>query len=172
MIERRDLSGSTDYDAVIETPVDDIHLAIATSRNRLLAVDFVDRLVAIRPSITPFGRRVVTELTAYFTDPSHRFELPTLDSGTEFQRRVWQRLKTIPAGKTLCYGDLAEKLGSAARAVGGACRANRIPIIIPCHRIVSRQGIGGYCGEPDNGHQGRMLAFKEWLLRHEQIIPA
>ena len=170
MTDRCDHSGPHDYEAVIATPINDIHLGIVTRHRRLLAVDFVSGKTSIRLPETSFGRHVIAELTAYFADPSHRLTaLPCHDSGTEFQRRVWQSLITIPAGKTSSYGELARKLGSAARAIGGACRANPIPIIIPCHRVVSRHGIGGYGGETA---RGRMLAIKEWLLSHEQVIPA
>ena len=68
-------------------------------------------------------------------------------AGSEFQRRVWQVMIDIPPGETVTYGDVARQLGSAPRAVGGACGANPIPILTPCHRVVgSNGGLGGYSG--------------------------
>src|SRR5205807_8092287 len=68
------------------------------------------------------------------------FDLPLAPSGTPFQRRVWDELLTIPFGETLSYGALAERLGSSARAVGGAVGSNPICVIIPCHRVIGADG--------------------------------
>ena len=81
-------------------------------------------------------------------------ELPPLDwcGGTDFQKRVWQALQEIPAGETRSYGDLALKLGveGGARAVGTACGANPIPVLVPCHRVLAAdQGLGGFSGGLD-----------------------
>ena len=79
-----------------------------------------------------------------FTSP---VDLPMAPAGSEFQRRVWQVMIDIPPGETVTYGDVARQLGSAPRAVGSACGANPIPILIPCHRVVgSNGGLGGYSG--------------------------
>ena len=80
--------------------------------------------------------------------------------------RVWQALQKIPYGEVKTYGQLAKELKSSARAVGNACRANPIPIVIPCHRIVAVSGIGGYAGKTD----GPVLERKRWLLAHEGIV--
>jgi methylated-DNA-[protein]-cysteine S-methyltransferase len=80
---------------------------------------------------------------------------------------VWQRLREIPAGRTLSYGVLARELGTSARAVGGACRANPVPLAIPCHRVVAATGLGGYSG----ARGGDWLEKKRWLLRHEEAAP-
>jgi methylated-DNA-[protein]-cysteine S-methyltransferase len=87
-------------------------------------------------------------------------------AGTAFQQRVWQAMREIPLGETISYGALAKQLNSSARAVGNACRTNPIPIIIPCHRIVAKHGIGGFSGMI----QGTRITMKEWLLRHEGIF--
>ena len=84
--------------------------------------------------------------------------------GTPFQRRVWQALRGIPSGSTCSYGELAHELGSSARAVGGACRRNPIPIVVPCHRVAAAAGgVGGFMGQRD----GEALTIKQWLLDHE-----
>ena len=78
----------------------------------------------------------------------------------------WAALQDIPAGTVLTYGELARQLDSAARAIGGACRNNPIPILIPCHRVVGQQGLGGYAGAVT----GDPLGIKRWLLRHEGVV--
>src|SRR3989344_3383893 len=90
--------------------------------------------------------------------------LPHGTDGTDFQQRVWRALQRIPAGRVLSYGELAHKLKTGARAVGNACRANRIPIVIHCHRVVAANGKGGFMGKTG----GRALAIKDWLLTHER----
>ncbi|MBU0728821.1 MAG: MGMT family protein [Proteobacteria bacterium] len=73
---------------------------------------------------------------------------PFIKKATLFQKKVWELISTIPHGETLSYGELAEKLGgkSYARAVGNACNTNPVALIIPCHRVVGRNGIGGFAG--------------------------
>jgi methylated-DNA-[protein]-cysteine S-methyltransferase len=107
---------------------------------------------------------VTQALTHYFTNPHHPFHIDFRLHGTTFQLRVWQALQSIPPGQTLTYGALAKQLQSSPRAIGQACRTNPIPIIIPCHRIVAMNGIGGYAGET----AGKLLEMKNWLLRHEK----
>jgi len=103
------------------------------------------------------------QLDHYFNDPKYQFNLPLQPQGTVFQTKVWQALLRIPCGATLTYGELAKQLHTSARAIGNACRANPIAIIIPCHRIVAQSHMGGYGGKLG----GNMLAKKQWLLRHE-----
>lgn len=107
---------------------------------------------------------VATELNAYFNNAIHRINLPTKTAGTEFQQRVWRALCEIPSGRTLTYGALAAKINSSPRAVGQACRKNPLPVIVPCHRIVSANGMVGYAGETE----GELPSIKQWLLQHEQ----
>jgi methylated-DNA-[protein]-cysteine S-methyltransferase len=109
---------------------------------------------------------VAEALARYFAgDPTALQGLPVAPAGTAFQQRVWGRLLHIPAGTTVSYGDLARELGTAARAVGGACRANPVPLVVPCHRVVAAHGLGGYSGE----RAGDWLEKKRWLLAHEAI---
>jgi methylated-DNA-[protein]-cysteine S-methyltransferase len=89
--------------------------------------------------------------------------LATAPAGSPFQRRVWQAISAIPAGRTRTYGEIAAELGSAPRAVGGACRANPYPLLVPCHRVVGASGLGGFAGDVS----GRLIAVKRWLLAHE-----
>ncbi len=83
--------------------------------------------------------------------------------GTDFQQNVWKRLLQIPLGSTATYGQLADELNSSPRAVGNACRGNPCPLVIPCHRVVGKSGLGGFSGQVS----GPKLAIKRWLLTHE-----
>ena len=99
----------------------------------------------------------------YFANPSWPFSLPMHVRGSDFQCRVWKAMGEIPLGSAWTYAQLARRVGSSPRAVANACRANALPILIPCHRIVATRGIGGYGGEIS----GPMIEIKRWLLRHE-----
>ncbi|NQV59675.1 MAG: methylated-DNA--[protein]-cysteine S-methyltransferase [Alphaproteobacteria bacterium] len=103
------------------------------------------------------------QLEAYFDGQRQTFDLPLAPAGTAFQCRVWQLMQAIPCGETRSYGAMAKDLNSAARAVGMACGANPIPVIIPCHRVLAANGMGGYSG--DGG-----LETKVALLRLEGAL--
>jgi len=103
----------------------------------------------------------VEQLEAYLAGERNDFDLELSLAGSEFQRRVWQALLTIPYGETRSYGQVAEQVGAtgAARAVGLANGRNPIPILVPCHRVIGADGsLTGYGGG---------LERKRWLLAHE-----
>ena len=103
------------------------------------------------------------QIRDYLAGARRQFDLPIEPSGSDFQRRVWRAMTAIPYGQTRTYGELAEILDSAPRAIGSACGRNPIPIIVPCHRVLARgSGLGGY-----SGHEG--LATKRRLLDLEGI---
>jgi methylated-DNA-[protein]-cysteine S-methyltransferase len=107
---------------------------------------------------TPLLARARTQLADYFAGRRHGFDLPLSPLGTDFQRKVWRALERIPYGETLTYGALAQRLGSAPRAIGGACGANPIPIIIPCHRVIAATGaLAGYSGMGGTATKRRLL---------------
>ena len=91
---------------------------------------------------TPLMQRAIEELAAYFRGERHNFDLPFLFDGTPFQQKVWQALCTIPYGERWSYGRLAQVIGNpkAARAVGMANNKNKLPTLIPCHRVVGANG--------------------------------
>ncbi|MDP7548706.1 MAG: methylated-DNA--[protein]-cysteine S-methyltransferase [Alphaproteobacteria bacterium] len=91
--------------------------------------------------------RARAQLEAYFDGGGETFDLPLRPAGTAFQRRVWSLMEAIPYGEIRSYGAMAKDLNSAARAVGMACGANPIPVIIPCHRVLAANGMGGYSGD-------------------------
>ena len=100
------------------------------------------------------------------TLPNLIFDIELQLTGTNFQKKVWSALRQIPAGQVMTYGELAEQLNTSARAVGNACRANPVPLIIPCHRVVSKSGMGGFAGS----RHGRPIKIKSWLLEHEGVF--
>lgn len=102
------------------------------------------------------------QLKEYFNGKRKEFHVPVRQQGTEFRKGVWDALLKISFGETACYKDIAVLIGNekAVRAVGLANKNNKIPIIIPCHRIIGKDGsLTGYAGE---------LWRKEWLLNHEK----
>jgi methylated-DNA-[protein]-cysteine S-methyltransferase len=102
-------------------------------------------------------------LASYFDQGARGLKVPLAARGTDFQHRVWRALQAIPPGETRTYGDLARQLGTSARAIGGACRANPCLIAVPCHRVIAQDGLGGFAGDV----AGRRVEVKRWLLRHE-----
>ncbi len=113
---------------------------------------------------TPLLMRTKGLLEDYFDGVFEPVDLPLAPAGSAFRQRVWRAMRAIPVGETRSYGAVAQALGSAARAVGGACGANPIPILIPCHRVVAGGGLGGYSG-------GTGLATKVALLKLEGALP-
>lgn len=123
--------------------------------------------ISVRPvegseGMSPVLQRLISLLDTYFAGQNPDFsQLPLAPAGTEFRRRVWAALRAIPYGATSSYGQIAGEIGcrGGARAVGGACGANPLLIVVPCHRVL--------------GSDGRLTGFsagmerKEWLLAHE-----
>jgi methylated-DNA-[protein]-cysteine S-methyltransferase len=103
------------------------------------------------------------QLERYREDPDAVFDLPLLVEGSALQRGVWDAMCAIPRGRTRTYGELARELGADARVVGQACGDNRLPIVIPCHRVVAADGIGGF----SHTSEGYLIEVKRWLLAHE-----
>jgi len=109
--------------------------------------------------------RALGQLEAYFAGDLAVFDLPLAPAGSAFQHRVWAEMARIPFGRTRTYGELARCVEGAAQAVGQACGANPIPIIVPCHRVVAGGGrLGGFSG-------GRGVVSKRALLAHEDAVP-
>lgn len=102
-------------------------------------------------------------LAEFWPDSDKLVNLKLLKQGTAHQNKVWAELLTIPQGSTLTYSAIAKKVGSSPRAVGNACRDNPYTLIIPCHRVVSVNGLGGYSGQ----RHGEYMKIKEKLLAYE-----
>lgn len=121
------------------------------------------------PAVPPQDRvaeRACREIARYVDDSDFVFTVPYRLEGTVFQRRVWREIERLVPVRTTTYGDIARRLRSAARAVGGACGANPVPLIVPCHRVLAANGLGGFMG----GRESFPLGVKRWLLRHEGIF--
>jgi len=137
---------------------------------------FVTGIRFLSPSVRAFAppRNTIAflaciQLQQYLENPDYRFDLPLLLGGTRHRIAVWEAMQRIPAGRTRTYGEVAKELHSSARAVGGACGANPIPVVVPCHRIIGAGGsIGGFMGAKEDG--GFELGIKRWLLAHEGAL--
>ena len=114
---------------------------------------------------TPLLSEAARQLDAYFAGGRTDFDLPLAAAGTVFDRRVWAAMRAIPYGETRTYGDLAHLTDSGPRAVGRACGRNPIPIIVPCHRILARGGLGGYSGAGGLATKTRLLALEGALRK-------
>lgn len=112
------------------------------------------------------AERACREIERYLADPDYLFRVPYRLDGTPFQCRVWREIEKLCPIKTTSYGVIAERLHSGARAVGGACGANPVPLIVPCHRVLAASGLGGFMG----GKDAFPLSVKRWLLRHEGLV--
>jgi methylated-DNA-[protein]-cysteine S-methyltransferase len=109
---------------------------------------------------SPVLEAAAREIGEYIEGVRRGFDVPVCPSGSEFQRAVWGEIAAIPFGDTRTYGEIAQSLGVSAQAVGRACGANPVPILIPCHRVMGARGLTGYSG-------GAGVETKLALLRHE-----
>ncbi len=151
--------------AIIDTPF--AQLAICEGRKSsqvfVSAIDFLP-LGSQKPFVSSsFTALLAQDIRYYLKNPKHQFKALAIPSGTVFQQSVWRIMQNIEAGVTLTYGEVAAKLDSSPRAVGNACRRNPIPLLIPCHRIVAKNGLGGFAGYTS----GNIFDIKRWLLAHE-----
>jgi methylated-DNA-[protein]-cysteine S-methyltransferase len=154
-------------------------VCVATRSGRLCALGFLEQWPVLEQALrfrfgdvetqaTDDPAGVVTRLRAYFAGDLAATDTIAVDlEGTEFQRKVWNKLREIPCGHTLSYRDLAAAIGApkAVRAVGAANGANPASIVVPCHRVIGANGdLVGYGGG---------IERKRWLLKHEraQLVP-
>jgi methylated-DNA-[protein]-cysteine S-methyltransferase len=153
------------FDVTVDFPK--MKVAVATRDGRVSEIRYLPLSSSGIAAGNPLAERAARQLERYREDPDAKFDLPLLIEGTDFQRRLWSALGEIPRGKTRTYGDLARELGAHfpvdARAVGQACGDNRLPIVIPCHRVVAANGIGGFA----HATEGYLIEAKRWLLAHE-----
>ena len=149
------------FDLIVAFPK--MKVAVATRDERVVEIRYLPPEVAAQAARNVLAQRAQEQLERYRDDPDTRFDLPLVVAGTELERAVWQAMCAIPRGRTRTYGELARELGADPRAIGQACGDNRLPIVIPCHRVVAADGIGGF------GHAtgGYLLEAKRWLLAHE-----
>jgi methylated-DNA-[protein]-cysteine S-methyltransferase len=150
------------YDAVLDFAP--CHLGACFFGETLTRLDFLPKSQPFSHTHDSRALHLAHELQQYSDNPAHEFDLMFVPSGTPFQLRVWRALLGIPSGHVSTYGALAKQLGTAPRALGQACGTNPLPIIIPCHRIVAANGLGGFM----HAAKGAPLDIKTWLLTHER----
>jgi len=158
-----------DYFTEMDSPLGPI-LIVVNGNGVLKMLDFVETRDRNKPVTVGAEQNeqkcvhVVNQLKEYFAGTRKDFDLKVDPEGTEFQRKVWKTLQTIPYGQTISYGEQAARMGnpSASRAVGAANGSNPISIVIPCHRVIGASGaLTGYASGVER---------KQWLLEHEEAI--
>ncbi|MCW8924112.1 MAG: methylated-DNA--[protein]-cysteine S-methyltransferase [Gammaproteobacteria bacterium] len=149
---------------VVRTPF--TKMALMFDSDILVAVDLFSRKKLSSPE-SGQAKYACQQVRDYCSNqlPDLKFDIKLKITGTAFQKKVWRALQKIPAGQILTYGELAQQLKTSARAVGNACRANPIPLVIPCHRVVAKSGMGGFAGS----RAGMPMKIKMWLLEHEGV---
>ena len=154
------------YDVTVDFPKFKVGVAIRDG-----VVTSLKYLPLSSPSVaskSDLAKRAERQLEGYKRDPNTTFDLPVVIEGAELQKAVWKAMCAIPRGKTRTYGDLACELGADPRDIGQCCGDNRLPLVIPCHRIVAADGIGGFA----HATSGYLLEAKRWLLMHEAAATA
>jgi len=148
--------------AAFESPLG--RLRVVEAEERITRLTWRDAGEAEKQSEAPPPGSLLAEagrqLAAYFAGTRRDFDLPLAPAGSAFQKSVWREMIRIPYGEVLTYGEMAARTGGVARAVGGACGANPIPVIIPCHRVVAGEGLGGYSGRGGLDTKRRLLVLE------------
>ena len=152
------------YAAVIEFPR--MRVGISIGNDVLTGIRYLPQDTPLVAPECDLAERAVRQIERYRDDPDALFDLPLQVKGTDFQRDVWRQICDIPRGRTRTYGELARRIGGEARAVGQACGDNPFPIVVPCHRVVAADGLGGFSHHVN----GYLLEAKKWLLKHEGNI--
>lgn len=149
------------YVAVIKAPPPIQFIAIHSDGKVITEVKLGAR-VHSDAQLPPVLEKAVVQFKEYFAGKRQNFDLPLQLNGTPFQTRVWKALQKLKFGESATYQTLAQRVGNpnSARAVGNALGKNPIPLIVPCHRIVSSNGIGGFTGG---------LPIKRYLLSKEGV---
>jgi len=149
------------FQAIVAAP--GFSLGVRCTDSEVIGIEFVEPCPE-SAATTPLAGEAARQLRAWLDDAGFRFQLPLRSAGTAFQRDVWAQIGRIPRGQTRTYGQLAATVGSAPRAVGGACGANPYPVVVPCHRVVAASGgLGGFA----RNRGGFLIDVKRWLLNHE-----
>ena len=152
---------ATSFDSTLQTSIG--WVALRLQGEHVCELALLPEKPTVSDSDNPLADQVMQQVGLYLDTGTWPQNLPINARGTEFQERVWAALMGIPAGHTMTYGELAKQLGTSARAIGGACRANPVLLLIPCHRVVAAQGKGGFAGH----RSGRWVDIKRRLLQLE-----
>ena len=130
--------------------------------------ELVTEIALLQPSLASSAESlnqhhaITHQIQAYLKNPRAQFNIKHEVAGTAYQRLVWQAISAIPCGEIRTYAELAQQIGSGPRAVANACGANPFPLVVPCHRVLAKNGLGGFM----QGFEGG-LEIKKWLLAHE-----
>ena len=157
---RNETTGSA-WAAVIEFPVMQVGLRCADEC--LTGIVYLPRTTPLRSPRSALAERAARQIERYRDDPDAPFDLPLAPAGSAFQRAVWAQISAIGRGCTRTYGELAKILAANPRVVGQACGDNPYPVVVPCHRVVAADGLGGF----SHHSSGFLIEAKTWLLRHE-----
>ena len=149
------------YDAIVAAPFGAVGISVQGVQ---VVIELLTTEYSLKPAEHKIAAKVASQIAAYFANAHNDFNLPLIYKGTVFQRRVWQAISAISCGQVLTYSDIAAQIGSGPRAVANACGANHLPLIIPCHRVVAKKGLGGFMQGNKDG-----LRIKTWLLAHEGV---
>ena len=153
------------FDVIIDFPK--FKLGVRTRGEQVVEIKYLPLSAPSVEPKNPLAEKAARQLERYRDDPDVKFDFPVKIEGSPLERGVWDAMCAIPRGATRTYGEIAQQLGAhfpvTARDIGQACGENRLPIVIPCHRVVAADGIGGF------GHAtgGYLLEAKRWLLNHE-----
>ncbi|WAW10960.1 methylated-DNA--[protein]-cysteine S-methyltransferase [Oxalobacter vibrioformis] len=154
------------FSAIVSAPFGAV--GFVSDGEKVSRLSFLPGYIGEKTAMDKFAGEVSRQLAAYLADSAFTLDFPVARTGTDFQWRVWQEMRNIPVGQTRTYGEVAKRIQSAARAVGGACAINPLILYYPCHRIVAANGIGGFSGE--TASDSAFLNIKRWLLRHEGVL--
>ncbi len=149
------------FDATVETSIG--WIALRLQDGSVCELRLPTEKPPVNDSDNPLADQIGHQLQHYLDTGDWPQNLPVNPRGTAFQEKVWAALMGIPAGRTLTYGELAKQLGTSARAIGGACRANPVLLLVPCHRVVAAHDQGGFAGH----RSGPWVDIKRRLLQLE-----
>lgn len=156
------------FHSIIAAPFGELGIKLDLQREALCRIEFLlpgkDLSTNTSNLNLPLIKEITAQLQQYFINPAFTFHIPLHFEGTHLYQKIWNKMQEISMGTTVTYGNLAAQIDTSPRVIGNACRKNPIPLIVPCHRVVAANGIGGFAGEK----KGTMLSIKEWLLNHER----
>lgn len=150
-----------EYKTYVDSPIG--LLLLRATEKKLISIEFVE-YKSYEVKENSVLKKTINQLKEYFNGSRLTFEIPIELNGTDFQKKVWKELQLIKYGKTCAYKEIAIRVNNpkASRAIGNANNKNKIPIIIPCHRVIGSNGkLTGYAGG---------VNIKKWLLDHEKEV--
>ncbi len=155
------------FNAIVKAPFGAVGIRLNSANTHVQELVYLPENTPQQKADGPLAARASEQVNAFLANPQFKFDLPLLEQGTAFQNKVWQVIAGLEAGQVLTYKQVGQLIQCGApRAVGGACGANPYPLIVPCHRVVGANGIGGFAQHDD----GFYIGVKRWLLAHEGIV--